>query len=84
MQEEGILIKEFNGTTHKDCERYCDEKIKEGCRSFGYCPNWKNGGCFLYDKNLYGTETLTKRTDCYTNYRNCEGNSNTLGIYKWT
>ena len=76
VQEEGNLIKVLERKTNKDCESLCDENIHVGCRSFGYCPAF--GGCYLYDQTLYGIERLTSRTDCYTNYRTCEGNLNTL------
>ena len=80
MRNEGKLIKYSNGVDHQYCEKFCDESFGEGCRSFGYCPD--NGGCFLFDKELNGTEALTTRTDCYTNYRVCNGNSKYFNIRK--
>ena len=80
MQDEGNLVKEFFNTTHKNCLELCDKNKDDKCNSFGYCPNFKNGGCYLYDKILKGTEALTNRQDCYSNYRSCKGISNTSEI----
>ena len=75
MRSEGRRIKHSNGVDYEYCKNLCDESFDEGCRSFGYCPDYKGGSCYLFDKELNGTEDLTTRTDCYTNYRMCNGNS---------
>ena len=77
VEDEGNPIgSQIESSTLVECQKICDDKVNEGCQSFGYCPDHLGGSCFLYDKNLIGTEPLTSRTDCYTNYRECGNNFN--------
>ena len=38
----------------------------------GYCPNYKGGSCYMYDKKVTEDEIQSDRTDCYTVYKTCE------------
>ena len=78
---EGTELWHHPGTTLQQCMVACDEHSKNsspGCRSIGYCP--ASEGCYLYDKELKGTEPLqTHRTDgCTTSFRPCHGNVNII------
>ena len=78
--EGGQAIKSHNGKTLKECQKICDEtKHPEKCNSFGWCPDFKEGTCFLRSKSFDGTEALADdRSDCTTYYTKCTGKSNPL------
>ena len=52
----------------EQCRIRCDETLR--CRSFGYCPWYKDGSCFMFHKKITeSTPQNTSRIDCFTNYK---------------
>ena len=74
-KKEGDTIKGHNGKTLKECQAICDEtKDPRKCNSFGWCPEYQDGTCYLREKSFEGTEELAEgRKDCFTYYRKCTG-----------
>ena len=73
VKDEGNYLSYFTHKSVEDCQKLCDQKIADGCNSFGYCPGNYGGTCYLHDKILDGSEPQTSRTDCNTNYKKCHG-----------
>ena len=72
VEDEGnsIGVNPIHGQILDECKQRCDENIDKGCKSFGYCPNEKQGTCYLWDKILTGSEPTVIRSDgCFTVYK---------------
>ena len=72
VEDEGnsIGVAPIHGEILDHCKQRCDENIDKGCKSFGYCPNEKQGTCYLRDKMLTGSEPTVFRSDgCFTVYK---------------
>jgi len=67
---EGDHLGTYNNITPNRCEQVCNQTFR--CQSFGYCPWYEGGSCFMFDKKINSNEPQnTSRTDCYTNFKTC-------------
>ena len=67
---DGDHLGTHNNITRTRCELVCDQTFR--CQSFGYCPWYEGGSCFMFDKKIKTNEPQnTSRTDCYTNFKIC-------------
>ena len=67
---EGNYVSHHEGETIEKCKMICDTADKR-CQSFSYCPWYKEGSCYLFDKRLTGEEVVSTRRDCYSNFKRC-------------
>jgi hypothetical protein len=75
VKHEGTLLEKHTGKNLDQCKQICDELISQGCWSVSHTE--ESGKCWLYDKTLTGSETLSNLSDVdsrvndYTSYRDC-------------
>ena len=81
VQKESPLLGRHLTKTCEKCEKFCEEHMKDGCRSFGYCqyhPGEELPNCYLFNQILKPNETFTNRTDCHWNHGSCSSGTSKL------